>query len=89
MSKYSKFLAALGAGAVVAVPSLIAASQDNHLSLQEWLTALGLFLPAVVVAFSPANKLDTAQLVDQAYADPNLDVVGKDYLGDRTKIVTD
>jgi hypothetical protein len=77
MSRYSKAIAALLAGLVVAVPSLLAASQDNHLSLQEWLTALGLFLPAVAVALSPANKLTTDQLVEQGSRDPHVDVVVK------------
>jgi hypothetical protein len=85
--RYSKLIQALIAGLIVAVPALLAANQDNHLSLQEILTVAGLFLPAVAVGLGPANVLTTAQLVDQAHADPNLDVVGKDYLGDRTKIV--
>ena len=89
MSRYKKMWMAPAEGLVVAIPALVSAGQDGHLSLQEWLTVLGLYLPVVVVALGPANKLTTEQLIDQAYADPKLDVVGKDYLGDKPKIITE
>lgn len=72
LGRYSKAIYALLAGLAVAVPALIAASQDNHLSLQEWLTVLGLFLPAVAAALSPPNKQTTGDLVDAVNKDPNL-----------------
>jgi hypothetical protein len=72
LGRYKKFWYALMAGLVVAVPALTAASQDNNISLQEWLTTLGLFLPAVVVALSPANKQSTGDIVDAVNADPNI-----------------
>jgi hypothetical protein len=72
--RYVKLLSALLAGLVVAVPALIAAMGDNNLSLQEGLTVLGLFVPAVAVALSPANKLGTAELVKQAIEDPEINI---------------
>jgi hypothetical protein len=72
--RYTKLLAALLAGLVVAVPALTAASQDGTISLQEWLTVIGLFLPAVFVGLSPANKLTTGDLVDQVNKNPDLDI---------------
>jgi hypothetical protein len=65
LKRYSKALAAVSAAVVVAIPAFTAANQDGNVSLQEWLTVLGLFLPAVFVALSPANKLTTGDLVDQ------------------------
>jgi hypothetical protein len=74
MSRYTKLWAALGAGLVVAIPALVAAGQDGHLSLQEILVVLGLFVPAVAVGLSPANKLTTQQLVNQASVNPDVNV---------------
>jgi len=74
MTKYNKAFAALLAGLAVAVPSLAAAHQDNSISLQEWLTAFGLFLPAVAVALAPANRLDTGEILKQANKDPLINV---------------
>ena len=87
-SRYNKLLAALAAGLAVAVPALIAASQDGHLSLQEWLTVIGLFVPAVAVALSPANVLTTDQLVGQARRNPELKVKDPTFPnhGDATQI---
>jgi hypothetical protein len=75
MAKYTKALSALGAGLLVAIPSLVAAGQDGHVSLQEWLTVLGLFVPAVVVALSPANTLGENQLVQQVLNNPSVDKI--------------
>jgi hypothetical protein len=73
--KYSKLVATIVAVLVVAVPSLIAASQDGTISLQEWLTVIGLLVvPPTTVALSPANKLTTQQLQEQALDDPKLTV---------------
>lgn len=72
MRKYSKLIAAILAGLAVAVPALVAANSDGTISLQEWLTILGLFLPAVGVGFSPANALSTKQLVEQVDKNPSL-----------------
>jgi hypothetical protein len=74
MQRYWKFWVAFLAGLAVAIPSLTAASQDGNVSTQEWLTALGLFLPAIVVALAPANKLTTGDLVDQVNKNPDLDI---------------
>jgi len=71
--KYNKFVAALIAGLVAALPALQAAQPDG-VSLQEWLTIAGLFLPALAVALAPANALPTKELVDQALKDPSIDL---------------
>jgi len=73
--KYSKLIAALLAGLVVAVPILTAGAQDGHLSLFEVLSTLATFFPAVVVGLSPANKLDTADLVSQINKNPDINLV--------------
>jgi len=70
MGRYTKAISALVAGLAVAIPSLVAASQDNNISVQEWLTAAGLFFPAIVVALSPANALAENQLVEQVRNHP-------------------
>jgi hypothetical protein len=75
LGRYSKFWYALLAGVAVVIPSLTAASQDNQISLQEWLTALGLFLPAIAVALSPANKQTTGDLVDAINRNPDLNLM--------------
>lgn len=78
--KYNKFVSALLAALVVAIPAFIAASQDGTVSLQEWLTVIGmLIVPPGAVALSPANKLPTEQLVKQAIENPdiNLQVEGR------------
>jgi len=72
MQRFNKLWAALLAGLLVAVPSIAAANNDGTVSTQEWLTALGLFLPAVFVALSPANALTTLELIRQALADPKI-----------------
>jgi hypothetical protein len=74
LSKYTKALSALGAGLIVAIPAFNAASNDGTVSLQEWLTILGLFLPAIAVALSPANKLDTPDLVSQINRNPDINL---------------
>lgn len=74
LSKYTKALSALVAGLVVAIPAFNAANNDGTVSLQEWLTILGLFLPAVAVALSPANKLDTGDLVNQINKNPDINL---------------
>jgi hypothetical protein len=75
LQRYNKLWAALLAGLAVAIPSLVAAAQDNQISLQEWLTVLGLFLPAAVVGLSPANRLTTGDLVDQINKSPDVNLV--------------
>jgi hypothetical protein len=74
-SRYNKALAAFAAGLLVAVPALTAAANDNNVSLQEWLTIVGLFLPAVFTALAPANKQTTGDLVDQINKNPDIDLV--------------
>jgi hypothetical protein len=71
MSRYTKAWAALLAGLIVAVPAFQAAQSDG-VSLGEWLTILGLFVPAVVSALAPANKLTTGELVDQIDKNPDV-----------------
>ena len=72
MSRYNKLIAALLAGLVVAVPALaVAYDSDNTITLGEWLTVLGLFLPAVATALSAANKLTPEQLAEQLATNPN------------------
>jgi hypothetical protein len=74
--KYSKLVAAIVGALAVAVPSLIAASQDGTISLQEWLTVIGVLLaPPAAVVLAPANTLTTEQLEEQALADPKLTVL--------------
>jgi hypothetical protein len=74
MSKYTKAWTALVAGLIVAIPAYNAALVGG-VSLGEWLTLLGLFLPAVGVALSPANKLDTGDLIKQVNANPDTTLV--------------
>jgi len=73
LKEYTKFLSALIAAIVVVIPAYQAAQTDG-VSLGEWLTLAGLFVPALVVALSPANQLPTKELVDQAIKDPNIDL---------------
>jgi hypothetical protein len=73
LGKYSKLIAAIVGGLIVAVPALEAAQKDG-VSVGEWLTILGLFLPAVFAALAPANTLSTGDIVDQATKDPNVNV---------------
>jgi hypothetical protein len=75
LSKYNKAFAALGAALLVAIPSYTAASNDGTVSLQEWLTVLGLFLGPIVVALSPANRLSTGDLVEQVIKNPDINLV--------------
>jgi hypothetical protein len=77
LSKYTKAISALVTGLVIALPALNAANNDGTVSLQEWMTILGLFVPAIVVALSPANKLDTGDLVNQINRNPDIDLVAK------------
>jgi hypothetical protein len=72
--KYNKFVYAVIAGLAVAVPALSAANNDGTISLQEWLTILGLFLPAVATIVAPSNTLDTGELVKQAIKNPDIDL---------------
>ncbi len=73
LGKYSKLIAAIVGGLIVAIPAFEAA-QSGGVSTGEWLTILGLFLPAVFAALAPANKLTTGDLVDQAQKNPDVDV---------------
>jgi hypothetical protein len=72
MARYRKAWAALLAGLLVAVPALSAANNDGTISTQEWLTVLGLFLPAVFTALAPPNKPTTGDLVDQINKNPDI-----------------
>jgi hypothetical protein len=76
MKRYSKFWAALLAGLAVTIPVLVAASQDNNISLQEWLAALGALVPAFAAALAPANALTTGDLVDQINKNPEVTLTG-------------
>lgn len=71
--KYNKSIAALLAGFAVALPALQAAQPDG-VTLYEWLTIAGLFLPALAVALGPANALPTKELVDQVRRDPSIEL---------------
>jgi hypothetical protein len=71
--EYWKFLSALVAAVIVVIPAYQAAQTDG-VSLGEWMTLVGLFVPAVAVALSPANQLPTKELVDQAIKDPNINL---------------
>lgn len=71
MSRYNKLIAAVVAGLVVAVP-LLSKDLDGGVSATEWLEILGVFLPAVFVGLSPANKQTTGDLVDQVNKNPDL-----------------
>ena len=73
LAQYRKFIYAVLAGLAVALPALSAA-QTEGVSTGEWLTILGLFLPAVVVGLSPANALPTKELVKQIEENPNIDL---------------
>jgi hypothetical protein len=71
--KYNKLVYAVLGGLIVAIPALKVAQEDG-VSLGEWLTILGLFLPAVFAGLAPANVLPTKELVEQAIKDPNIDL---------------
>lgn len=72
MLKYAKAWSALAAGVVVAIPSILAASSDGHITTAEWIQIVGLLVPAIAVALSPANGLTDVQLVQQVLASKNV-----------------
>src|SRR3954470_12500346 len=74
LTRYNKLWAALLAGLVVAVPLLTSAMSDDSVTAGEWLKILAIFLPAVFVGLSPANKPTTGDLVDQVNKNPDLDI---------------
>ena len=70
--RYSKLIAAILAGLLVAVPLLIAALDDDKVTAAEWLKILSAFLPAVFVGLSPANQPTTGDLVDLVNKNPDI-----------------
>jgi hypothetical protein len=74
--KYNKLIYALLGAIAVAIPAYQVA-QEGGVSLGEWLTIAGLFVPALAAGLAPANVLPTKELVAQAIKDPNINVETK------------
>lgn len=55
--EFNKFWYAFLTGVALSIASLIVATQDDKITVQEWLTSFGVLLPPFINLVSPANKI--------------------------------